>query len=398
MANRARQILKEKLSVFELFKELPSAAKDELISVVEQVSFGPGTVLFREGDPPDDIYLLVEGEVKCFNKLSEQEAGSVGSVSVGSPRRTSMARPSTLMLEADLGLCVNVIPAGRAVGVVELMQNQPRSTTAACSQECEVIIIRKHDFLSLVKESMSRNWVEKDKFLQAHLAGIREHARSFVPITGKSHATYMFVKRRYPSGHVFLREGSHVDGAIYVVYQGSVGFYRQAPGQSQPKPEELSWRNPVMEQRKPLGLLQPTSAGVLAKEYRLCVMLPGGVFSSVLATGAEPTAEPFSIVAGPKGCEVFESVGENYQKLPTKVSIAAREVLSKVAQLHQERCEVLLKTMRDTGNDDNPAKMWSRMHGNTGAPHSSRGRKPPNPLITASKMQMDPNLNRRFSA
>lgn len=92
-----------------------------------------------------------------------------------------------------------------------------------------------------------------------------------------------------------------------------------------------------MEQRKPLGLLQPTSAGVLAKEYRLCVMLPGGVFSSVLATGAEPTAEPFSIVAGPKGCEVFESVGENYQKLPTKVSIAAREVLSKVAQLHQER-------------------------------------------------------------
>lgn len=71
MANRARQILKEKLSVFELFKELPSAAKDELISVVEQVSFGPGTVLFREGDPPDDIYLLVEGEVKCFNKLSE---------------------------------------------------------------------------------------------------------------------------------------------------------------------------------------------------------------------------------------------------------------------------------------------------------------------------------------
>lgn len=153
-----------------------------------------------------------------------------------------------------------------------------------------------------------------------------------------------------------------------------------------------------MEQRKPLGLLQPTSAGVLAKEYRLCVMLPGGVFSSVLATGAEPTAEPFSIVAGPKGCEVFESVGENYQKLPTKVSIAAREVLSKVAQLHQERCEVLLKTMRDTGNDDNPAKMWSRMHGNTGTPHSSRGRKPPNPLITASKMQMDPNLNRRFSA
>lgn len=28
-----------------------------------QVTFSPGTVLFREGDPPEDIYLLVEGEV-----------------------------------------------------------------------------------------------------------------------------------------------------------------------------------------------------------------------------------------------------------------------------------------------------------------------------------------------
>eukprot|EP00434_Breviolum_minutum_P038814 symbB.v1.2.034443.t1/scaffold4446.1/size39512/5 len=156
----------------------------------------------------------------------------------------SAHRPSTLILEADLGTCVNIIAAGRAVGVVELMQNQPRSTTAACSQACEIIVLRKGDFLSLVKESMSRDWVEKDKFLQTHLVGIREHARHFVPITGKSHATYMFVKRRYKSGHVFLKEGSQVDGAIYVVFQGSVGFYRAAPGQNLSKPD-LSWRNPV---------------------------------------------------------------------------------------------------------------------------------------------------------
>jgi len=252
---------------------------------------------------------------------------------------------------------------------------------------------------------MSRDWVEKDKFLQTHLVGIREHARHFVPITGKSHATYMFVKRRYKSGHVFLKEGSQVDGAIYVVFQGSVGFYRAAPGQNLSKPD-LSWRNPVMEQRKPLGLLQPTSAGVLAKEYRLCHMLPGGVFSSVPATG-NVGPEPFSIVAGGQGCEVFECSGENFQKLPTKVAAAAREVLAKVTQLHQERCEVLLSTMRETGNDDNPAKLWSRMHGGTGI----SGKSKVNPLVTSSKMQMgmtkpgslsargrrnvDPSLNQR---
>ena len=38
----------------------------------------------------------------------------------------------------------------RATGVVELMQNQPRSTTAACSQECEMIIIRCFPTMALV--------------------------------------------------------------------------------------------------------------------------------------------------------------------------------------------------------------------------------------------------------
>eukprot|EP00913_Durusdinium_trenchii_P034371 g32155.t1 len=138
-----------------------------------------------------------------------------------------------------------------------------------------------------------RTWL---LFLQTHLVGIRDHARHFVPITGKSHATYMFVKRKYPGGHVFLREGNHVDGAIYVIHQGSVNFFRAAPGA--PK-AETSWRNPVMEKGKPLGLLQPTSAGVLAREYRLCAMLPGGVFSSSPAAGSVG-AEPFSVVAGAK--------------------------------------------------------------------------------------------------
>jgi len=36
----------------------------------------------------------------------------------------------------------------------------------------------------------------------------------------------------------------------------------------------VAFKKQVMEQRKPLGLLQPTSAGVLAKEYRWHSMGP----------------------------------------------------------------------------------------------------------------------------
>ncbi|CAE7324448.1 UFGT [Symbiodinium pilosum] len=232
---------------------------------------------------------------------------------------------------------------------------------------------------------MSRDWVEKDRFLQDHLVGIREHAKSFVPITGKSHATHMFVKKKYPPGHIFLHEGQVQEGALYVVFQGSVEFYRAASGTGARLRE--AWKNPVMEQRKPLGLLQPTSGGILAREYRLCAMLSGGLFSSASVIGAgEKLTEEFSVVAGPKGCEVFESIGDNFQKLPLKVASAAREVLSKVAQNHQERCGVLLATL-DASFEENPAKLWKRTMAWQGNKPQRRASHT-NHLITSSKMQV----------
>ncbi|CAJ1333305.1 unnamed protein product [Effrenium voratum] len=373
-----RQILREKLSGFELFKELPNPLKEELVTVVDQVSYAQGSVLFHEGDPPEDTYLILEGEVRVYNKAADNEKDDA------SPRRSIIRRPSANSAEeSELGQCVNVIPAGRSLGMIEVMQEIPRSATAACSLECEMVVIRKPDFLRLVKDPMSRDWVEKDEFLQVHLVGIREHARTFVPITGKSHATYMFVKRKYAGGHPFLREGTHTEAALYVVFSGSVEFYCPHPAEGvSPSRANLSWKNPVMEQRKPLGLLQPSCAGVLAREYRLCSMLPGGIFSSVGAAGAS-NPEPFTVVAGPKGCEVFESVGDNFQKLPSKVAALARDLLAKVAQLHQDRCQVLLATMRDTGNDDNPAKMWSRVK----EMNEKGAKKAPSPLATSSRMQ-----------
>ncbi|CAE7377190.1 UFGT, partial [Symbiodinium necroappetens] len=262
--------------------------------------------------------------------------------------------------------------------VVALMESQPRSATALVSEPGEMLLVRKADFMRLIKEPMSRDWVEKDRllklemFLQDHLVGIREHAKSFVPITGKSHATHMFAKKKYLPGHIFLHEGQVAEGALYVIFEGSVEFFRAASGTTAKLRE--AWRNPVMEQRKPLGLLQPTSAGVVAREYRLCAMLSGGLFGSASFIGGEKTTEEFSVIAGPKGCLVFESVGDNFQKLPLKVASAAREVLSKVAQVHQERCGVLLATL-DSGSDENPAKLWKRTmawQGNANARRASQ--------------------------
>mmetsp|Transcript_53660 Transcript_53660/g.120175 ORF Transcript_53660/g.120175 Transcript_53660/m.120175 type:complete len:409 (-) Transcript_53660:71-1297(-) len=384
-----RQFLKEKLAGFDLLKELPAPSKEELVTVVEQVHFAKDSVLFNEGDASQDLFLILNGEVKVYKKQPDQgeedqeDAQRARRPSILARRPSLLGRQSSVGDEvaAQYGTCVGTISSGRAVGVVELMQSEPRSATAVCTENCEMIVVRKPDFTRLIKEQMSRDWVEKDRFLQDHLVGIREHARTFVPITGKSHATHMFVKKKYASGHVFLHEGQISDGALYVVFSGSVEFYRAA-GAARARE---AWRNPVMEQRKPLGLLQPTSTGILAREYRLCAMLSGGLFGSASVLG-EKGVEEFTVVAGPKGCEVFESAGENFQKLPLKVAAAAKEVLAKVLQLHQDRCGVLLATIQDAGGEENPAKLWRRLtawQGNTPR-HCSQT----SPLIASSKLQV----------
>ncbi|CAE7217765.1 UFGT [Symbiodinium natans] len=316
MDRAQRQVIKEKLASFDLLKDLPLAAKEELVSVVEQVHYPQGSVLFYEGESSFDLYLVLDGEVKVHKKSPAEEQDE-GAPATG---RTTLGRKMSLVVpdeEEQYGRCIGTMGAGQAVGVVALMQSQPRLATALCSQPSEMILIRKPEFTRLIKEPMSRDWVEKDRFLQDHLVGIREHAKSFVPITGKSHATHMFVKKKYPPGHVFLHEGQVAEGALYVVFQGSVEFFRAASGTGARLRE--AWKNPVMEQRKPLGLLQPTSSGILAREYRLCAMLSGGLFSSASVVGTgEKAMEEFSVIAGPKGCEVFESVGDNFQKLPLK--------------------------------------------------------------------------------
>ncbi|CAE6945412.1 UFGT [Symbiodinium sp. KB8] len=343
-----------------------------------------------------------EEQRTCFQQELERDAvgGSYAfceAQAAPAGRRMSMVRRKSSGLimdepaEQQYGQSIGTIRSGQAVGVVALMEGQPRSATALVSEPSEMLLVRKADFMRLIKEPMSRDWVEKDRFLQDHLVGIREHAKSFVPITGKSHATHMFAKKKYLPGHIFLHEGQVAEGALYVIFEGSVEFFRAASGTTAKLRE--AWRNPVMEQRKPLGLLQPTSAGVVAREYRLCAMLSGGLFGSASFIGGEKTTEEFSVIAGPKGCLVFESVGDNFQKLPLKVASAAREVLSKVAQVHQETCGVLLATL-DSGSDENPAKLWKRTmawQGNANARRASQS----NPLLTSSKMQVGLPQGRR---
>jgi CRP-like cAMP-binding protein len=98
------------LAATPLFAGLPSDALEMLVENLSLVPLEAGAELFREGDPGDALYVIVEGEV---------------SVQAEGPPRVEMAR----------------LGAGSFIGEVALMTDQPRSATVSAVQTSELLRI-----------------------------------------------------------------------------------------------------------------------------------------------------------------------------------------------------------------------------------------------------------------
>ncbi|MBA3817762.1 MAG: cyclic nucleotide-binding domain-containing protein [Deltaproteobacteria bacterium] len=98
------------LAATPLFAGLPSDALEALVEHLDLVTLEAGEQLFREGDPGDALYVIVEGEV---------------SVQAEGPPRVEMAR----------------LGAGSFIGEVALMTDQPRSATVSAVSPAELLRI-----------------------------------------------------------------------------------------------------------------------------------------------------------------------------------------------------------------------------------------------------------------
>ncbi|HEU4727223.1 MAG TPA: cyclic nucleotide-binding domain-containing protein, partial [Kofleriaceae bacterium] len=101
------------LAATPLFAGMPSHALQDLVANLQLVSLERGELLFREGDPGDALYVIVEGE------LSLETQGA-------SPPEQSRLGP------------------GAFLGEVALMTDQPRAATAVCTQPAELLRIDRH--------------------------------------------------------------------------------------------------------------------------------------------------------------------------------------------------------------------------------------------------------------
>jgi CRP-like cAMP-binding protein len=138
-----------------LFKGVNLADREALIQVMQRRSFPTGTVLFRKGDPGQAMYIILSGRVRIFTQDAQ-------------------GNELTLRYLSEI------------FGEFSVLDQQPRSASAAAADDLEVLILQRDDFLSFLKErplvglSMMRNLAERVRYTTTYLQKVMDATRQLL--------------------------------------------------------------------------------------------------------------------------------------------------------------------------------------------------------------------------
>lgn len=384
------------LNGFPFFKDFEAGVVRSLSHVVTQAMYKAGTVLFCQGDPPGNCYVVVEGSVAVFYQHKEEtpvaeesnrasmmarrttrRSSTVPSLEDPPPaanfqRRTSWRRSSNTGMyddsvnplevlatrvptvegfslyhpDMDLGEQVATLPAGSITGEIALLHEQPRSASLKCAVDTCFIIINKADFQTTLKAEMQRAREEKLNFLLEHLPGLRG-----VPVArpgGRPHPSYYFKKTTVAKGHEFLKQGQTMDvPCLYIVLQGTVEIRRTelSTHLNDLSKSEASRRKLTssMTRKRPNSAMFRGAAtplrggdgqGLSRISRHIGTLQVGSLFGSV----ALAEEEPFTLLAS-SGVEVF-SVTTDVMRFPMKLMRAVQEYLTQAMTYRLQRLKV----------------------------------------------------------
>lgn len=217
-------------------------------------------VLFRQGDPPRDCYVVVEGSIEIFifkevdgdgkkakrsshptprseqedpKKLStireeidyhEKRAEATGSgktrkdlqVWTKGARYASTEGNSSFGEASRYGVKVATLTNGAVVGELALQNNVPRAATVRCSEDCVFLLITKDVFQRVLGAL-----VEKMRFFNFNLPGLSKMQYR------ENHPSILFQRRVFPAGYKFLFEGIFaIEPALFMLFSGAVEYRR----------------------------------------------------------------------------------------------------------------------------------------------------------------------------
>ncbi|EQC36430.1 hypothetical protein SDRG_05887 [Saprolegnia diclina VS20] len=167
------------IETIKFFRALPKAFLRELCSVIELVTVGPNTTIFREGEVGKLFYVIMTGSVDV----------KVNSVD----RRGGKGQMKLINLSE-----------GAHFGELALMKaNGLRSATVVTTQLCELLIIAEHDYNNILrklqKEDMSKRLELLDKIPMFQSVEWTNELLEEI--------CYVLVEQRFPAGSTLYAQG-----------------------------------------------------------------------------------------------------------------------------------------------------------------------------------------------
>ncbi|MCR9096011.1 MAG: cyclic nucleotide-binding domain-containing protein [bacterium] len=200
--------LRNELANIPLFGDLDPASLHTLIRRVRAVSLEPGQILFRQGDPANSLYVIVEGAVV---PIAEGD------------RRRKLA----------------VLERGSFFGEIGLMTKQPRNATIEALVDTKLLAIDRRLVRQLIADAPG---VAKSilRFLRARM--IDRQIRTNLFFSAFAHAERAAVAKQFrflevADGAKVIERGRAPDG-LYVVLSGELSVVGPAsPGTGEPDKE-----------------------------------------------------------------------------------------------------------------------------------------------------------------
>jgi serine/threonine protein phosphatase PrpC len=118
--NRAEELTRkiEVLKQMPLFRHLTYKEIIRVLNMTEVSDFGPGEEILREGEPGDELYILLRGRIR---------------------------------LHKEGAFITNLLP-GAHLGEMALVDRTPRSVTATAEERSRVLILRRRDFYEIIRK------------------------------------------------------------------------------------------------------------------------------------------------------------------------------------------------------------------------------------------------------
>ena len=119
-------LLASMLAAVPLFRNLTPAQLNRLVSQATEQVYPAGHVVTRQGEPPQHLWVLLSGRVRVVEATTDGQAE---------------------MLLGEIG-------KAEVFGELGILREQPRSATVIAVERTHCLVLRHHDFISILDESV----------------------------------------------------------------------------------------------------------------------------------------------------------------------------------------------------------------------------------------------------